>query len=84
MTEDVVTEERIPAFLILESVPVSGIRSLNCKCAVMEQETTFNILNNRLSLQNEHNPISCRQELLVSEATTAQALVLQRIRGINP
>ena len=31
----------------------------------MEVETTFNILNNRLSLQNEYNPISCSQELPV-------------------
>ena len=27
------------------------------QCAVMEVETKFNVLNNRLSLQGEHNPI---------------------------
>jgi len=30
---------------------------LNYQCAVMEVETKFNILNNRLSIQGEHNPI---------------------------
>ena len=30
---------------------------LNYECAVMEVETKFNVLNNRLSLQGEHNPI---------------------------
>ena len=30
---------------------------LNYECAVMEVETKFNILNNRLSIQGEHNPI---------------------------
>ena len=30
---------------------------MNYKCAVMEVETKFNILNNRLSIQEEHNPI---------------------------
>ena len=30
---------------------------MNYQCAVMEVETKFNILNNRLSLQDEHNPI---------------------------
>lgn len=30
---------------------------MNYQCAVMEVETKFNILNNRLSLQGEHNPI---------------------------
>ena len=30
---------------------------MNYQCAVMEVETKFNVLNNRLSLQGEHNPI---------------------------
>jgi len=30
---------------------------MNYQCAVMEVETKFNILNNRLSIQGEHNPI---------------------------
>ena len=30
---------------------------MNYQCAVMEVETKFNVLNNRLSLQDEHNPI---------------------------
>jgi len=30
---------------------------MNYQCAVMEVETKFNILNNRLSIQEEHNPI---------------------------
>lgn len=30
---------------------------MNYRCAVMEVETKFNILNNRLSIQGEHNPI---------------------------
>ncbi len=30
---------------------------LNYECAVMEVETKFNILNNRLSIQGEQNPI---------------------------
>jgi putative GTP pyrophosphokinase len=30
---------------------------MNYECAVMEVETKFNVLNNRLSLQGEHNPI---------------------------
>lgn len=30
---------------------------MNYQCAVMEVETKFKILNNRLSLQGEHNPI---------------------------
>ena len=30
---------------------------MDYQCAVMEVETKFNVLNNRLSLQDEHNPI---------------------------
>ena len=30
---------------------------MNYQCAAMEVETKFNILNNRLSIQGEHNPI---------------------------
>ena len=30
---------------------------MNYQCAVMEVETKFNVLNNRLSMQGEHNPI---------------------------
>ena len=30
---------------------------MNYQCAVMEVETKFNVLNNRLSIQGEHNPI---------------------------
>lgn len=30
---------------------------MDYQCAVMEVETKFNILNNRLSIQGEHNPI---------------------------
>ncbi len=30
---------------------------MDYRCAVMEVETKFNILNNRLSIQGEHNPI---------------------------
>lgn len=30
---------------------------MNYQCAVMEVETKFNILNNRLSVRDEHNPI---------------------------
>ena len=30
---------------------------MNYQCAVMQVETKFNILNNRLSIQGEHNPI---------------------------
>ena len=30
---------------------------MNYQCAVMEVETKFNVLNNRLSLRGEHNPI---------------------------
>ena len=30
---------------------------MNYQCAVMEVETKFNVLNNRLSIQEEHNPI---------------------------
>ena len=30
---------------------------MNYQCAVMEVETKFNILNNRLSIRGEHNPI---------------------------
>ena len=30
---------------------------MNYQCAVMEVETKFNILNNRFSIQEEHNPI---------------------------
>ena len=30
---------------------------MDYQCAVMEVETKFNILNNRLSIQEEHNPI---------------------------
>ncbi len=30
---------------------------MNFQCAVMEVETKFNLLNNRLSIQGEHNPI---------------------------
>ena len=30
---------------------------MNYECAVMAVETKFNVLNNRLSLQGEHNPI---------------------------
>ena len=36
--------------------PVYGMLT-NYQCAVMEVETKFNILNNRLSIQGEHNPI---------------------------
>lgn len=36
--------------------PVYGML-MNYQCAVMEVETKFNILNNRLSIQGEHNPI---------------------------
>ena len=30
---------------------------MNYQCAIMQVETKFNILNNRLSIQGEHNPI---------------------------
>ena len=30
---------------------------MNYQCAVMEVETKFNVLNNRLSIQGKHNPI---------------------------
>jgi len=36
--------------------PVNNMLT-NYQCAVMEVETKFNILNNRLSIQGEHNPI---------------------------
>ena len=36
--------------------PVNSLLT-DYQCAVMEVETKFNILNNRLSLQGEHNPI---------------------------
>lgn len=46
---------------------------MNYQCAVMEVETKFNILNNRLSIQGEHNPI----ESIKSRVKTLDSIVLK-------
>lgn len=44
---------------------------MNYQCAVMEVETKFNILNNRLSIQGEHNPI----ESIKSRVKTLDSII---------
>ena len=53
---------------------------MNYQCAVMEVETKFNILNNRLSLQGEHNPI----ESIKSRVKSLDSIIIAIIKNINP
>ncbi len=46
---------------------------MNYQCAVMEVETKFNILNNRLSLREEHNPI----ESIKSRVKSLDSIILK-------
>ena len=46
---------------------------MNYQCAVMEVETKFNILNNRLSIQGEHNPI----ESIKSRVKALDSIILK-------
>ena len=46
---------------------------MNYQCAVMEVETKFNILNNRLSIQDEQNPI----ESIKSRVKSLDSIVLK-------
>lgn len=53
------TNENIDQLLELLHADFDPVYSMlmNYQCAVMQVETKFNILNNRLSIQGEHNPI---------------------------
>ena len=55
-TENSMSVDEYLAQLHADYDPVYSLL-MNYQCAVMEVETKFNILNNRLSLQGEHNPI---------------------------
>lgn len=46
---------------------------MDYQCAVMEVETKFNVLNNRLSLQGEHNPI----ESIKSRVKSLDSIILK-------
>ncbi|MBO7664043.1 MAG: GTP pyrophosphokinase family protein [Clostridia bacterium] len=46
---------------------------MNYQCAVMEVETKLNILNNRLSIQGEHNPI----ESIKSRVKSLDSIILK-------
>ncbi len=52
--------------------PVNNMLT-NYQCAVMEVETKFNILNNRLSIQGEHNPI----ESVKSRVKSLDSIILK-------
>ena len=55
-TENSMSVDEYLAQLHADYDPVYSLL-MNYQCAAMEVETKFNILNNRLSLQGEHNPI---------------------------
>ena len=55
-TNDSMSVDELLAELHADYDPVYSLL-MNYQCAVMEVETKFNVLNNRLSIQGEHNPI---------------------------
>ena len=55
-TNDQMSVDEYLAQLHADYDPVYSLL-MDYQCAVMEVETKFNILNNRLSIQGEHNPI---------------------------
>lgn len=63
---------------------------LNYECAVMEVETKFNILNNRLSIQGEHNPIESIKsrvkslDSIIRKLEKRQLPITSRIGGGKP
>ena len=55
-TDDSMSVDQYLKLLHDDFDPVNSLLT-DYQCAVMEVETKFNILNNRLSIQGEHNPI---------------------------
>ena len=51
---------------------------MDYQCAVMEVETKFNILNNRLSIQGEHNPIES-----VKSRVKALDSIIRKLEKLN-